>query len=167
VSWAAFPDEQRAATAIAERAGNMLLELRAQLPQPEDVASLGDRTANDLILEAIRAEYPDDAILSEESTDDLARLEAERLWIVDPLDGSREFGQGRDDWAVHVAFVYRNQLAGGAVALPPRGRTLSTLAPVPRGAASSQLRIVVSRSRAPRLAHDVAVRLSAQLMPVG
>lgn len=153
--------------AIAERAGDALLELRARRPRPDDVGVVGDRTANELILEAIRAEFPSDAILSEESTDDLARLKAERLWIVDPLDGSREFSEDRDDWAVHVAFVYRNKLAGGAVALPARGLTLSTLAASPAPAPSGQLRMVVSRTRPPRVAQLVAKQFGAQLIPLG
>ncbi len=80
----------------------------------------GDREANALILGRLRAARPGDVILSEEAADDPARLSAERLWIVDPLDGTREYGEGRDDWAVHVALAIGGRAAAGAVAPPPR-----------------------------------------------
>jgi len=113
-------------------------------------------------------------VLSEEGIDDKARLAAQRVWIVDPLDGTREFGEdGRTDWAVHVALWERGgsglgRLTAGAVALPAQGRVLSTVSPpAPPGGAPTRLRLVVSRSRAPRLVRDVAGRLGAELVPCG
>jgi 3'(2'), 5'-bisphosphate nucleotidase len=128
-------------------------------------------------------ERPDDAVLSEEGIDDKARLTADRVWIVDPLDGTREFGEpGRNDWAVHVALWARDasadsgQLIAGAVALPAQNRVLATEATpaagdphpaVPALGAERPLRMVVSRTRASNLVKDVAARLNAELVPCG
>ena len=122
---------------------------------------------------------PDDAVLSEEGLDDKARLTADRVWIVDPLDGTREFGEPpRTDWAVHVALWQRTngdagaagELTAGAVALPAQGTvlsTLSTLGSAQRPGAERPLRLVVSRSRASQLVKDVATLLNAELVPCG
>jgi 3'(2'), 5'-bisphosphate nucleotidase len=123
-------------------------------------------------------------VLSEEGKDDPARLTADRVWIVDPLDGTREFGEpGRTDWAVHVALWERGELIAGAVALPAQDRVLSTAEPAslraPAGPASppgpaggpptagQPLRIVVSRSRPPAFAARVAEAVGATLVPLG
>jgi 3'(2'), 5'-bisphosphate nucleotidase len=116
---------------------------------------------------------PADAVLSEEGADDLARLAAERVWIVDPLDGTREFGEaGRADWAVHVALWERGELTAGAVALPAQGNVLSTAAPpVSDGRAaaggSGPIRLLVSRSRPPEFVQRLAEHLGAELVPMG
>jgi 3'(2'), 5'-bisphosphate nucleotidase len=120
-------------------------------------------------------ERPGDAVLSEEGVDDKARLTAERVWIVDPLDGTREFGEpGRADWAVHVALWSRGAPSGsggliaGAVALPAQQRVLSARNPIPASAAADRpLRLVVSRTRATALVKEVAARLGAELVPCG
>src|SRR5215475_7387697 len=119
-------DHERAA-AIATAAGELLLEVRATLESqdahPRYVQAAGDQVSHDFIMEALGEEFPGDAVLSEEGADDLARLDAERVWIVDPLDGTREFGErGRSDWAVHVALWQRGELTAGAVALPAQGQ---------------------------------------------
>src|SRR5205823_13711221 len=89
------------AAEIAARAGRLLVELRAQPLSPKDLKDEGDRQANALILAALHERHPDDAVLSEEAADDKARVGADRVWIVDPLDGTREFGElPRTDWAV-------------------------------------------------------------------
>jgi 3'(2'), 5'-bisphosphate nucleotidase len=118
-------------------------------------------------------------VLSEEASDDPARLAADRVWIVDPLDGTREYGEpGRSDWAVHVALWERGELTAGAVALPAQGRVLSTAEPPPppgpagtgqagEPAFAQPLRIVVSRSRPPSFAARVAQDIGATLMPLG
>lgn len=129
----------------------------------------GDRAADDLVLAALAAERPDDAVLSEESPDDAARLAAERLWIIDPLDGTREYREGGDDWAVHVALALGGMPVVGAVALPPRGITLSTHpAPMLRASSARQRpRLLVSRTRPPAFAADVANALGADLDAMG
>jgi 3'(2'), 5'-bisphosphate nucleotidase len=108
-------------------------------------------------------------VLSEEAADDPARLSTERVWIIDPLDGTREFGEpGRVDWAVHVALWERGELTAGAVALPAQGTVLSTAEPPDgRKPPGSALRLVVSRSRPPEFVQRLADRLGAELVPLG
>src|SRR5712692_6216699 len=128
-----FADHERAA-AIATAAGELLLGMRTSLDDPAtDPRALraeGDRSSHDFIMAALAEACPDDAVLSEEGSDDPARLSASRVWIVDPLDGTREFGEpGRTDWAVHVALWELGELTAGAVALPAQGKVLSTAVP--------------------------------------
>ena len=108
-------------------------------------------------------------MLSEEGVDDPARLSATRVWIVDPLDGTREFGEaGRTDWAVHVALVIEGQVRAAAVALPARDLTLSSVpAPTLAPAHDGPPRIVVSRTRPPAIAEELAARLDGVLVPLG
>jgi 3'(2'), 5'-bisphosphate nucleotidase len=123
----------------------------------------------------LAARRPGDVVLSEEGADNPARLDAMRVWIVDPLDGTREFGEpGRADWAVHVALWERNAadgtggLTAGAVALPAQGHVLSTLdPPVSRGDNTGPMRVVVSRSRAPQFVWNISDLLGAELVPLG
>ena len=116
-------DEELAAH-LAEEAGRLLLEQRhSALPEGAALGAVADRVANAFILAGLAQWRPDDAILSEESFDDRRRLDRQRVWIVDPLDGTREYGEGRDDWAVHVALWERGVLTAGAVALPGSARS--------------------------------------------
>ena len=112
---------------------------------------------------------PDDAVLSEEATDDKARLRAGRVWIIDPLDGTREFSEPpRDDWAVHVALWEDGELVAGAVAQPALGETFSTGRPsVVPPRTSDRPRIAVSRSRPPAFVEALAADLDAELVPMG
>jgi 3'(2'), 5'-bisphosphate nucleotidase len=159
----------RAATA----AGRLLLEVRAQMEErgawPDEVGDEGDRRAHDLLVELLGRERPGDAVLSEEGRDDLARLDAERVWIVDPLDGTREFSErGRSDWAVHVALAIDGTALAGAVALPARGLTLATdPAPAPPPAWDGPPRLVVSRTRPPQAAMRIRDALDGVLVPLG
>jgi 3'(2'), 5'-bisphosphate nucleotidase len=122
------------------------------------------------VLARLLAEHrPDDAVLSEEAADDLSRLEASRVWIIDPLDGTREFSEPpRDDWAVHVALWADGELVAGAVAQPALGETFSTGNPpeVPPGT-TTRPRIAVSRSRPPAFVEALAAELDAELVPMG
>ena len=130
----------------------------------------GDRLSHEFLTAELAAHRPADAVLSEEGIDGKARLTADRVWIVDPLDGTREFGEeGRTDWAVHVALWERGPgLTAGAVALPAQGRVLSTAnLPELPDTGNDPLRIVVSRTRAPQLVHDVARQIGAELVPCG
>ncbi len=134
-----------------------------------DLGKTGDRLSHDLLTGDLARLRPGDAVLSEEGRDDQARLSADRVWIVDPLDGTREYGEaGRTDWAVHVALWERGDLAAGAVALPAQGKVLSTADP-PRYHAPppGPLRIVVSRTRAPAFTQWLAENLGATLVPLG
>ena len=155
------------ARSIAEEVGRLLLAVRAEGLAGRPLGDEGDRRANALILARLAAERPGDAVLSEEAADDPARLSAKRVWIVDPLDGTREYAEGRDDWAVHVALSVGGRPGPGAVALPALGRTHATDDPAPPPPPPRQPRMVVSRTRAPALATRVAAALDAELVPMG
>jgi 3'(2'), 5'-bisphosphate nucleotidase len=165
----AEPDDHRLAARIAQDAGRLLLDLRPTVADPKELRAAGDARANELILAELDRERPDDAVLSEESADDLARLGSRRVWIVDPLDGTREFGElDRDDWAVHVALAIDGTAAIGAVALPAQGLVLATR-PAPRLAPPSDgpVRLVVSRTRPPSITDTLREALDAALVPMG
>jgi 3'(2'), 5'-bisphosphate nucleotidase len=167
-------DDHQLARDLAVRTMAMLVARRDELARqglaPADWGPIGDREADDLILGELRAARPDDAILSEESADDLRRLDERRVWVIDPLDGTREFtSPGRTDWAVHVALTIDGAPDAAAVALPG-GQVWSTAGPLPPGDGANDgraLRMVVSRSRAPQLAYDVAAELGAEVVPWG
>ncbi|SOJ56025.1 3'-phosphoadenosine 5'-phosphate phosphatase [Mycobacterium simulans] len=128
----------------------------------------GDKRSHDFLMEALASERPGDAVLSEEGADDPARLRSERVWIVDPLDGTREFSElGRDDWAVHVALWQSGKLIAGAVALPAQGITLATPHVAPPPVAAAKPRIVVSRTRPPAIALAVRDALDGTLVEMG
>ncbi len=161
------------AARIATLAGVMLVALRARMVSegapPSMLKHAGDRGAHDLIMAELAVSFPDDAVLSEEGVDRPERLQATRTWIVDPLDGTREFGENpRPDWAVHVALVIDERPVAGAVALPAMGITLSTHhAPLLKPAHDGPPRLIVSRSRPPVAAMIVAEAMGAQLIAMG
>jgi len=157
------------ARTLAHRAGELLLRLRAAPPPDRPPGPAADAAAQDLIATALRHERPDDVLFSEEAPDPVARSSASRVWIVDPLDGTREFAEvGRSDWAVHVALWADGELVAGAVALPALGVTYATDAPpaVPP-ADGGPLRLAVSRSRPPAFVAALAEELGARLVPMG
>lgn len=178
-------DDHALARDLAEEAGQLLLALRAQYSRepgggPDELRKAGDRQSHEFLAARLAELRPSDALLSEEGIDGKARLSADRVWIVDPLDGTREFGEeGRADWAVHVALWERaagdgpaGDLTAGAVALPAQGIVLSTPSPLSEtdsgvSVPSAPLRMVVSRTRASQLVKDVAARLGAELVPCG
>ena len=166
-------DDHLLARDLAGQAGQRLLELRAQGGDPDVLRKAGDRRSNELILARLAEARPGDAILSEESADSFDRLSADRVWIVDPLDGTREFGEpGRSDWAVHVALWESDtsDLTAGAVALPAQDTVLSTLEPPPGppgDEAPARIRIVVSRSRPPGFVRNISGLINAELVPLG
>ena len=199
-------DDHELARDLAAEAGRRLLELRARGGEPDLLRKAGDRLSHEFLTAALADHRPGDVVLSEEGADDPARLTADRIWIVDPLDGTREFGEaGRTDWAVHVALWQQTgtgeptaggELTAGAVALPAQGHVLSTTPGEPHqcsiGAAittpmvhrvqdgtrsdgtggaeecgrageaagarggGGRVRIVVSRTRAPRLVRNIS-----------
>jgi len=167
-------DDHTLAAELATEAGRLLLDLRATTAGPGAVdgkalGRAGDRQAHELLMAALADARPDDAVLSEEGVADPVRLDASRVWIVDPLDGTREYGEvPRTDWAVHVALVVDGAPVAGAVALPARGLTLATQpAPPPPPAWGGAPRVVVSRSRPPAEAERVAAALGGVLVPLG
>lgn len=163
-----FPDDAALARHIADEAGQLLVRIqRSGLFEGKALGQAGDRTANAFIMEALRTQRPADAILSEEEKDDQARCAASRVWIVDPLDGTREFGEGRADWAVHVGLSVDGMPVTGAVALPGHPLTLCSGTPQPLGPVGERIRMLVSRSRPAREALAVATALDAELIPMG
>ncbi len=154
---------------VALDAAALLRRLGAPGHCPDvDLRARGDREANTLILDRLRAARPDDFILSEEAHDDGLRCAARRVWIVDPLDGTREFGERRDDWAVHIGLAIDGTPAAGAVALPAQDKVFATDDPAPAFAALPlRPRMLVSRSRAHPLVIAVAEAIGADLLPMG
>jgi len=153
---------------VATEAGELLRNIRAAYPVGKALGARGDREANTMILARLAAARPDDFILSEEAVDDPRRCAASRVWIVDPLDGTRDYADGFDDWAVHIALSVDGRPAEGAVAIPMIGRTYSTALPhAMELIAHDPLRMTVSRSRQPELAERVARRMGAVLVPMG
>ena len=153
---------------IATVAGEVLLTLqRSGLFEGKALGRAGDRTANAFIMEALAAQRPLDAVLSEEEKDCADRLSARRVWIVDPLDGTREYGEGRGDWAVHVALCVDGHAEVGAVALPGAGLTLCTRHVSAPPQTTGALRMLVSRTRPAAEALAVAQSLGAELVPMG
>jgi 3'(2'), 5'-bisphosphate nucleotidase len=157
-------DDHELAADIAREAGDVLVELQKRNATKDE----GDRLSNELILSRLAATRPDDAVLSEESKDSPARLTNPRVWIVDPLDGTREWGEGRTDWAVHVALACDGVPRTAAVALPGQSKLFSTGTPsppvVPHG---GKVRLLVSRTRPPAVAEYLADVLDAELVALG
>lgn len=168
---AAISDDHALAAWLAEEAGRRLLEVRAEGLEGRELKDAGDRAAHELLMMLLAEHRPADIVLSEEGKDDRRRLEADRVWIVDPLDGTREFSEPpRDDWAVHVALWERavGDLTAGAVAQPALGRTFHTGEPslVPERTATRP-RLAISRSRPPEFTDGLAAHLDAELVPMG
>jgi 3'(2'), 5'-bisphosphate nucleotidase len=154
---------------LAEQAGAELLEIREQGLTGKELKDAGDQAAHELLVRLLAEHRPADAVLSEEGKDDKARLEARRVWIVDPLDGTREFSEPpRDDWAVHVALWEDGDLVAGAVAQPGLGTTFHTgKPPVVPPRTSERPRIAVSRTRPPEFVKELAEEIDAELVPMG
>jgi 3'(2'), 5'-bisphosphate nucleotidase len=161
-------DDTALARRIAQAAGELLLTLqRSGLFEGKSLGEAGDSLANAFIVRALAHARPKDAILSEEAAADDARLGRERVWIVDPLDGTREYGESRSDWAVHVALAVNGEARVGAVALPALGLVLTGDTPAPVREPDRPLRMLVSRTRPAAEAVRVAERLGAELVPMG
>jgi len=153
---------------LAEVAGQLLLTTRASgVFADKALGKAGDAVANAFLCHALRAARPEDGLLSEEEKDNEARLTKSRVWIVDPLDGTREYGEERSDWAVHVALAVDGVASVGAVALPGLGIVLRTDRPVSVPPAPDKLRMVVSRTRPAKEAVAVAEKIGAELVPMG
>ena len=159
--------DEQLAKRLATAAGVILLALRAEGLEGKALGQAGDEAANAMLCRELRAARPDDAILSEEEKDSAARLAFSRVWIIDPLDGTREYGEGRDDWAVHVALAVDGVASVGAVALPGLGITLTSGAPMPLQPANQPLKMLVSRTRPAAEAVFVAERIGAELLAMG
>jgi 3'(2'), 5'-bisphosphate nucleotidase len=168
------PADHLLAATLAEEAGELLIDLRVESArrglEPSTLKDEGDRRSHELLMAGLAERIAaGDAVLSEEGRDDPARLHAERVWIIDPLDGTREFGEPpRTDWAVHVALVQAGVPVAGAVALPAVGITISTAdPPPPPPPMPAAPRVIVSRTRPPRAATFLAEHLGATLVEMG
>ena len=153
---------------LADVAGQILLTVRgAGVICGKALGDAGDATANQFLVAALRDQRPDDGLLSEESKDTPERLTKSRVWIIDPVDGTREYGEERTDWAVHIALSVNGVASVGAVALPGVGLVLRTDQPQKVPPAPERLRMVVSRTRPAKEAVAVAEALGAELIPMG
>lgn len=157
--------EHTVAFELAQVAGDLLIELQTRSPLTgRRLSDEGDRLSHEFLAEALAARFPHDPVRSEEGQESAG---ADRLWVVDPLDGSLEYGEGRDDWAVHVALAIGSDPVVGAVALPAHRLVLGTSAPPALAAPAPEPRLVVSRSRPPAIASELADRLGATTVPMG
>lgn len=165
----ALADDHRLAAWAATVAGERLEGLRGEGLTGSSLKDAGDALGHSILMQLLAAYRPDDAVLSEEGKDDLVRLTRSRVWIVDPLDGTREYSEPpRDDWAVHVALWADGDLVAGAVAQPGMSTTFSTAEPpvvAPR--TSGKPRIAVSRTRPPAFVEVLAGEIDAELVPMG
>ena len=165
-------DDAALASELAVAAGALLLAVRSEHPDIDrgELKDLGDRRAQELLAAGLALARPADCVLSEEAIDDRRRLAARRVWIIDPLDGTREFSEGRADWAVHVALWESGALVAAAVALPGIDTVLAThpapLVPSRRSEAGA-LRMAVSRTRPPAVAQALTERLGLEPVPMG
>ncbi|MEI7888145.1 MAG: 3'(2'),5'-bisphosphate nucleotidase CysQ [Actinomycetes bacterium] len=168
-------DDHLLAAELAQSAGELLLQVRQELQQQQaaqsEIKDRGDQRAHEFLMQQLSSRRPADSVLSEESSEadrlDPARLTADRVWVIDPLDGTREFGEGRSDWAVHVALVEGGVPTAGAVSLPGLGIVFSTDNPPALPAPGNPLRVIVSRSRPPEEALKIAEALNADLVEMG
>jgi 3'(2'), 5'-bisphosphate nucleotidase len=161
-------DDTELAAHLAQAAGALVLEMRETSGLvAKELGNAGDRTANQFLIRTLAEQRPDDGLLSEESKDTDARLSKSRVWIIDPVDGTREYSEGRSDWAVHVALAIDGAPVIGAVALPALDLVLRTDQPAVIPPAPAQLRMVVSRTRPAPEAVAVAEALGAELIPMG
>jgi 3'(2'), 5'-bisphosphate nucleotidase len=162
-------DDHELAAWLADQAGERLLEVRERGLVGRELKDAGDRAAHEMLVELLAHHRPSDSVLSEEGADDKRRLSASRVWIVDPLDGTREFSEPpRVDWAVHVALWEDGELTAGAVAQPALHETYSTgRPPVVPPRTSTRIRIAVSRTRPPAFVEALAEEIDAELVPMG
>ncbi|MEW9854355.1 3'(2'),5'-bisphosphate nucleotidase CysQ [Novosphingobium sp. M1R2S20] len=164
----AFENDGDLAAHLADQAGKILLQVRASgVFGGKSLGKAGDQTANQFLVHALREQRPEDGLLSEEEKDNAERLAKERVWIVDPVDGTREYGEERADWAVHVGMAVGGKPALGAVALPGLDAVMRSDQPGTIPPAPDVLRMVVSRTRPAREATEVAQRIGAELVGMG
>jgi len=153
---------------LAGVAGKILIEVRESgMFEGKSLGKAGDQTANQFLVHALRQQRADDGLLSEEEKDNAERLSKERVWIVDPVDGTREYGEKRSDWAVHVGMALNGAPVLGAVALPGLGEVLRSDQPGQLPVAPEKLRMVVSRTRPAREATGVCEAIGGELVPMG
>jgi len=162
-------DDCDLAVRLARETGRRLLRVRSASRPSADLQALGDRTAHEYLADALARARPDDLVLSEEAPAPAERIGAGRVWIIDPVDGTREFAEpGRADWAVHVALWQDGDLACGAIALPALEEVHGSCRPplVPP-ATGGEPRVAISRSRPPSFLPWLVEDLRARAVPIG
>lgn len=153
---------------LADVAGRILVQVRrSNVFSGQALGAAGDQIANEFLCRALHEHRPEDGLLSEEGNDDSTRLEKERVWIVDPVDGTREYGEARTDWAVHVGLSVGGRPETGAVGLPDLGIVLRSDVPVSLAEPAAPPRMVVSRTRPATEAMRVAEAIGAEILPMG
>ena len=161
-------DDMELAIYIAKQAGELLKYIQTNSGlKDKELGDYGDKTANDFILKIIRKYRPRDGILSEEEKDDLNRLKYKKVWIIDPLDGTREYREGLEEWAVHIGIAIDNVATIGAVAIPARNEVFSSQGGQLKPLSQQNLRLLISRSREPKLADELAQFLDAEIVHTG
>lgn len=167
--WVPDLNDHQLSGVIARAAGEILLAVRRDgLFTGSELGDMGDALSHQFVTAALRRHRPDDGLLSEEDATESDRLTRSRVWIVDPLDGTREYSEGRPDWAVHVALVVNGAAVLGAVALPDQSRVLVTGASLPAPTTPERPpRLLVSRSRPTEHAARLAEAVGAELVPMG
>ena len=153
---------------LALLAGKILLDLRcSHIGTNDEIGKIGDLTANRVIIEELKHQRPNDAILSEEMADNQSRLKQNRVWIIDPLDGTREYSEGRDDWAVHIALAIGGKAVFGAVAIPGKNKIFSTDSVLELKSANNPPKMLISRTRPQESAKKLAKHIGAELLQMG
>lgn len=161
-------DDADLAARLADAGGRIALAVRSSRSfAGTALGDAGDAIVNGFLTRALREQRPGDGLLTEEGRDTAARLERSRTWIIDPVDGTNEYAEGRDDWAIHVALAVDGAPVAGAVALPARGLVLRSDQPAPLSPLPGRPRMVVSRSRPAREADRVAEAIGAQTIALG
>lgn len=169
----ALADDHLFAAWTATVAGDLLMQVRESGLEGKELKDAGDLASHELLMGLFAKYKPEDAVLSEEehrgTSGEKNRLETPRVWIIDPVDGTREYSEPpRDDWAVHVALWQQGALVAGAVAQPGMGRTFHTgQPPVVPARTAPKVRIAVSRTRPPKFVEALAAELDAELVPMG
>ena len=161
-------DDDTAAAELAHQAGQVLRALQEGPLEGKELGAEGDRRSHELLIGLLAERFPRDRVRSEE--DDRATELADpdgRVWIIDPLDGTREYSERRTDWAVHVALAVDGVPAVGAVALPGLDLVLDTGDPPALPSLPEVPRLVMSRTRPPEFVPFVAERLGAMTVPMG
>lgn len=161
-------DDGEFALHLAVEAGKILIELRNSSGlNGKTLGEKGDFLANEFIISNLKKLRPNDGILSEEEKDNFIRLEKSRVWIIDPLDGTLEYSQGRNDFAVHIALAIDGKPKIGAVALPALQEVYTCFDSPILKPANNPLKIVVSRTRAPKEVAIIAEKMNAEIIPMG
>ncbi len=160
-------DDARLTYLLAQGTGDILKGVRTVgVLRGRNLGDAGDDLAQNWIARVLEQHRPDDGVLSEEAADNAERLGKDRVWIIDPLDGTKEFATGRQDWAVHISLVENGVPTHAAVALPDLGVVFRS--DEARAVSGPYARkIVRSHNRPPQVAEHVAEKLGFENVGLG